>query len=271
VTTRFRLVQYVPDPFAGSKVTIGALVESAGHVEFARASWLPGIGGVGGRKSYFAMHAILDALASPSRFDMPSGEVSPLARLGEELHIPAGVTNPRAWLEKYLLPQKPSSDQDAKEVSPRGPNRDTIGQRFFEQWQVAQFVQRRYAPGFLPRTHPKAAAKVSQFVDGRQELLLMEPVVGTRVHLEDDLQAISQEFLAFRELFRTANMNKQPVFIAYVMTRGHMAAVGAAHQVLSKAADLVINVDDPTQREPFLKRIVEVGSSATPQGKPPLQ
>ena len=100
----------------------------------------------------------------------------------------------------------------------------------------------------------------------------MEPIVGTRTHLEDDLQAISQEFLAFRELFRTADLKKQPVFIAYVMTRGHMAAVREAHQVLSaKAADLIINVDDPAQREPFLKRIIDVGSSAEPQGKLPLQ
>lgn len=271
MTTRIRLVQFVPDPFAGAKVTIGALVESGGHVELARSPWLPGPGCVGGRKSYFAMMAILDALASPSRFEMPSGEVSPLARLGAELRLPSDVTNPRAWVEKHLLPQRPSSEQDAKEVVPRGPHRDTLGQRFFEQWQVAQYVQRRYAPSFLPSTHPKAAEKVSQFVDGRQELLLMEPVVGTRAHLEDDLQAISQEFLAFRELFRTANMNKRPVFIAYVMTRGHMAAVGAAHQVLSKAADWVINVDDPGERERFLKRIVDVGSSAMPQGPLPLQ
>ncbi|MBZ4397848.1 MULTISPECIES: hypothetical protein [unclassified Myxococcus] len=269
--TRIRLVHYVPDPFSGAKVTIGALVESGARVEFARSPWLPAPGCIGGRKSHFAMLAILDALASPTRFDLPSGEVSPLARLGEELLLPQEVTNPRAWVEKHLLPQKPANEADARETVPRGPHRDTLGQRFLEQWQVGQFVQRRYSPSLLPSTHAKAAQEISQFVEGRQELLLMEPIVGTRSQLEEDLRDISQEFLAFRELFRSANLDKRPLFIAYVMTRGHQAAVGAAELVLSKAADWVINVDDAAQRERFLKRIVDVGRSGTPQGTLPLQ
>jgi hypothetical protein len=217
------------------------------------------------------MQLILDTLSTPSRFDIAPGELSALAQFGEECAVPAGVTDARAWLETKLLPQKLHREQDLKETAPYRPHRDTTGYRFFEQWSVAGFVKKRYAPSFVPATHPKAAASVSHFVSGRDQLLLMEPVVGTRSKLEDDLQAISQEFLAFRELFRQSKPTHQtPVFIAYVLTGGHLAAVGEAHRVLSRAADAVINVDDPAQRTPFLKRIVEVGSSSGEQGSLPL-
>lgn len=271
MSARFRIVQYVPDPFSGTRFTIGALVQSGGRVELARAPWLPGPGCIGGRKAWATMQLILDTLSTPGRFDIASGELSALAQFSEEIAIPAGVTDARAWLEARLLPQKPGREQDLKETAPHRPRRETTGYRFFEQWSVAGFVKRKYAPSFLPATHPKAAASVSHFVSGRDQLLLMEPVVGTRAALEDDLQAISQEFLAFRELFRQSRPPRQePVFIAYVLTGGHTAAVGEAHRVLSRAADVVVNVDDPAQRTPFLKRIVEVGSSSGEQGSLPL-
>jgi hypothetical protein len=217
------------------------------------------------------MQLILDSLSTPSRFDLPSGSLSSLAQLGEERMVPAGVSNAREWLEARLLPQKPQREQDQKESSPYRPHRDTMGYRFFEQWSVADFVKKKYAPSSLPRTHPKAAPSVSHYVPGSQELLLLEPVIGTRPKFEDDLQAISQEFLAFRELFRQMSApHLTPVFIAYVLTGGYTGAMGEASRVLSRAADQVINVDDPAQRTPFLQRIVAVGSTGGNQGALPL-
>ncbi|MBZ4419380.1 hypothetical protein [Myxococcus sp. RHSTA-1-4] len=271
MSAKFRLVQYVPDPFVGTKITIGALVEHDGQVELARAPWVPGPGCIGGRKAWSTMQLILDSLSTPARFDLPSGELSALAQLGEERLVPAGVGSAREWLEAKLLPQKPLREQDQKETPPYRPHRDTVGYRFFEQWSVADFVKRKYAPSSLPRTHPKAAASVSHYVPGKDELLLMEPVVGTRPKFEDDLQAISQEFLAFRELFRQmSGPHQTPVFIAYVLTGGYSAAMGEASRVLSRAADQVVNVDDPAQRTLFLQRIVAVGSSGGNQGSLPL-
>ncbi|MBZ4335488.1 MULTISPECIES: hypothetical protein [unclassified Corallococcus] len=270
MTARFRLVQYMPDPFAGTKVTVGALVESGGRVELVRAPALPGPACIGSRSAWVTMQLVLDALSGCSELDVRSGEVSSLAGLSEPRRIPDGVDNPVAWVESFVLPQKGLREQDTKDAAYR-QRRESMGYRFFEQWHVSQFVRRKFHAENLPVQSPKQGLPqvkhpIAHYVPGASELLLMEPIVGTRAKLTDDLKGLSESFLAFRSLFEMANTLRKPTFIVYVLTGGYEGALAEAQDVLKGAAHEIINVDDPSQRMPFLQRIMAVGRTGGDQG-----
>ena len=274
MSARFRLVQYMPDPFAGTKVTVGALVESNGRVELVRAPALPGPSCVGGRSAWVTMQLVLDSFATCAEFDVRSGEVSSLAGVTEAHRIPEDVTNPVAWVESFVLPQRGTSEQDTKETAHR-QKRETMGFRFFQQWHVAQFVHRKFSAENIPLRSrrdglPQVKHPITHFVSGASELLLMEPIVGTRAKLTDDLKGLSESFLAYRSLLEMANTPRKPTFIVYVLTGGYKGALAEAHDVLKGAAHQVINVDDPAQRMPFLQRIMTVGRTGGDQGSLPL-
>lgn len=247
-------------------------MEVDGRVQVARAPSLPGPNCVGGRESWSTMQMILDSLATADRFEALPLAAGPLALLSERRQVPAGVENPVSWVATHVLPQKLQREQDTKEIAHR-THRDTLGFRFFEQWHVALFVKKRFRPdAAIPGTPPKAARDISHFVRGKNELLLMEPVVGTRQSLTDDLRAISESFLAWKQLFQQSRVSTtlHPRFIAYVITNGYMGAVGDAHALLAKSADQVINVDDPPQRTQFLQTITAIGRSGGEPGTLPL-
>lgn len=272
MTARFRLVQYMPDPFAGTKVTVGALVESNGRVELVRAPLLPGPHCVGGRSAWVTMQLALDALSTCSALDVRSGEVSALAGLTEPRRVPENVENPVAWVESFVLPQRGAGDQDNKETANR-QRREALGFRFFSQWHVDQFVRRKFSAEAISarlvtggKGLPQVKHPISHYVAGASELLLMEPIIGTRAKLTDDLKGLSESFLAYRSLFEMASMARQPTFIVYVLTGGYEGAVTEAHEVLKGAAHQIINVDDPAQRMPFLQRITAVGRTGGDQG-----
>ncbi|WP_426755665.1 hypothetical protein [Myxococcus sp. Y35] len=270
MTARFRLVQYMPDPFAGTKVTVGALVEAHGRVELVRAPALPGPNCVGSRSAWVTMQLVLDSLAGCSELDVRSGEVSSLAGLTVPHAIPDGVDDPVAWVESFILPQKGPKEQDSKDTAHR-QKRETMGFRFFEQWHVAQFVRRKFGAEDVPVRScndelPQVKHPITHYVSGASELLLMEPIVGTRAKLTDDLKGLSESFLAYRSLFEMANTSQKPTFIVYVLTGGYQGALTTAHEVLKGAAHQVINVDDPSQRVPFLQRIMAVGRTGGGQG-----
>lgn len=105
MTARFRLVQYMPDPFSRTKITIGALVEVDGRVELVRARTLPDPEYMGGRTAWATMQRVLDLLETPAGFDIHTGEISPLAGFTEPRGIPAEVEDPVAWVTSTVLPQ----------------------------------------------------------------------------------------------------------------------------------------------------------------------
>jgi hypothetical protein len=105
VNARFRLVQYMPDPFSRTKITIGVLVEVNGRAELVRARTLPDLAYMGGRTAWVAMQKILDLLEAPAVFDVRTGEISPLVGFTEPRGIPEEVKNPVAWVASAILPQ----------------------------------------------------------------------------------------------------------------------------------------------------------------------
>ncbi|MBN1208218.1 MAG: hypothetical protein JXB05_25375 [Myxococcaceae bacterium] len=220
------------------------------------------------------MQMVLDSLGAPDSFDVRSGEISPLAGITEPRIVPVGVENPISWVASAVLPQFGESEQDLREIAHR-QSRDKLGYRFFEQWNVSMYVQRKFRPELLPVRNssrlPQVKHDISHFVSGPSELLLMEPIIGTRARLVDDLKGISESFLAYRSLFEMSRTERQTSFIVYVLSRGYGGAVSEAHEVLKGAATQIVNVDDPSQRIHFLQRITDIGRSGGNQGALQLQ
>lgn len=106
MSARYRLIQYVPDPFTDSRVTIGALVQVGGEVALERAEHIPGPNCLGTRQAWVNAHAVLDALAVTRVFDAPSAEVSALALIGEPQRVPAAVSDALKWVRTTVLPRK---------------------------------------------------------------------------------------------------------------------------------------------------------------------
>jgi hypothetical protein len=232
-------------------------------VELVRAPFLPGPQCIGGRPAWATLQLVLDTLSSCKALDVRSGEVSALAALTEPRQVPEEVENPFTWVESFVLPQKAASPHEPQEKAHR-PKREQLGFRFFQQYQVDPFVRRKLRPEHLfaqkeQERLPQVSRDISHYVTGASELLLMEPIIGTRPQLTDDLKRISESFLAYRALFEMAPTAYKPHFLVYVLAGGYEGAMAEAHNILKKAAHQVINVDDPAQRTPFLQRIVAVG------------
>jgi hypothetical protein len=253
---RYRLIQFVPDPFERTRLTVGALVDSGmGGPRLARARHFPGPAFLGSKAAWTVLQLILDGMAS-APFDMPSGEASPLALLSDPEEIPAGADDPFEWVERAILP-KP---YEAPGALPQRPHRVTVGARFLRQYGVEQYVKRNYraeqelGPLVTPLEHP-----ISQWVAGRDTLLFLEPVVGTRPSLEDDLKRINETILAHRQLFQSAHLTRKVEFLVYVLPLGYGGAVKDTRRVLSMDAAGVLNVDEPGERRQLLSSIREIG------------
>ncbi len=260
MSAQYRLIQYMPDPFTRTKVTVGALVRWNGQVRVATADALPGPQCLGGRSAWVNVRMILDAIGASENFELPSGDVSALALIGEVESVPRSVDDPVHWVRKAVLPQSESL-QGTEPVTPRRPRRDTLGERFLEQWHVAKFVESRFdAQKELGETAP-VAHKITHWVPGSHQVLLMEPIVGNRPSLEQDLKLISESFLAHQRLFQKVGSKRSPTCIAYVIPNGYGGAVGDVSARLQQSADLVVNVDDPPQRRDFVNRIMTVAKS----------
>jgi hypothetical protein len=207
------------------------------------------------------MTMILARLSAAERLDgmrLPAS-IGPLATLSEELEVPDGVDDPTTWVESHILPQSSNTESKEAQRQKRQP-REVIGYKFFERWDVAKHVNRHLKPSALPGVHERAARGISHYVRGSSELLLMEPVIGDRVALSDDLTSISQTFITWRALLKErAPKVTRPHFVAYVM--GSVEGLKEARAVLATSADEVIDVSSHRPRQEFLEHIKRVAST----------
>lgn len=103
---RYRLHEFVPDPFLGSGVPYGALVETGGTVRAALAERVPGPDCLGSLPAARALAHCRELAGSLRSFDaLPLG-AGPQVRLGPVVHVPAGVEDAAHWIVTHLLPQK---------------------------------------------------------------------------------------------------------------------------------------------------------------------
>lgn len=255
----YRVVHFAPDPFSGWRVPIGALLSHADRPVFVQADWLPGAGCLGSEAASAVLRMIVEAVArSPDLQRLPA-EAGPQAALSDSTPVPSSVSDPARWLAEHVLPGKPHASLAEKEYSTR---REVYGRRFFEQYQVWKWVGRRLNPRALSETvSPLSAGEITHYVQGKDELLLLEPVVATRPNFEKDIAEISQLFLAWRQLLSETPQTPRARLIAYAIPLGMRERVAAVRDVLEQHRFEVVDVDAASERDAFLASVRRVGLS----------
>ncbi|WNG52021.1 hypothetical protein F0U60_53885 [Archangium minus] len=214
------------------------------------------------------MQMVLEDLGATTRFDALPASIGPHVELASQKEIPVGVVDPVAWVEQVVLPHRPIGPDDQREGAPYAPRREAVGNRFFQTWKVAHYVRRHFRGETLSLS-ADYAGQITHFVPGSRELLLMEPVVGTRVDVRKDLREISQTFLAWSKIFDRSTLKRTPRFCAYIIS-GSPSTVSEAHELLTMAQAEVINVETPNERDRFLNEIRRVGRTNPEQGGLPI-
>jgi len=100
VKSRYRLVHFHTHPVGGTRVPIGAVIESDGRVE-AVAVPSPSVPGDAAVRAAAAVSGSL--LRTITRFDLLPPVFSPQVTLEEPRAIPAGVLDPASWVRSFIL------------------------------------------------------------------------------------------------------------------------------------------------------------------------
>lgn len=259
---RYRIVHFAPSLAAEARLPIGALVDASGSGawRFARAEHVPSAACLGGPRVSAVLQLVLRELERLKEMESLPLSVGPQVSLDDGLAVPFGVLDPAAWVQAFILPRRPgAATQQGVRVSSMG----TVGLRFFEHHNVRQYVRRKFDPGSV-EAQRKAIPPITHYVRGLSELLLMEPVVGTRNDVETVLQKVNGGFLAWQKLFDNHHVAEDRTFIAYVFGGDRVTELARARLRESRAR--VVNVENLPQRVEFVRDIRRVGESAATQG-----
>lgn len=239
MSAQYRLVYFVPDPFRGDRIAIGALADGVGVVP--RPGGLTGLGllDAGARSLVRASLAEL-ATVGPAR-ELPI-TVGPQIVGGATHTIPAGVTNIAGWLASSVF----GRTQVEATVGGERVHRVLLGSRFLKTRGIERLVRRRYQ---LPN-RPLLGA-VSQFVAGEKETLLLEPIAMTRPRADDEVRAVAQLFAAFGGVLGDNSEKHRVVY---------MLAGGPADRRANVIAELrdyaeVVDTAVPREADAFVERI----------------
>lgn len=264
MNAHYRLIHFTPDPFAGARYALGAVVsDERGQVHVARATWLPSARCLGDRRLAVVLqhlHDRLDAVRSTARLPSFFG---PYATLDEPHQIPPGVDDAIAWVETMLSRSEPSGGRIRE---PRRSNRSTLGYRFFETWQVDRYVRKTFKPdrdwgGWLSR-HRTGLPQIAHWVEGHDQALLMEPVIPNRHQFEQDLRDIATKFAAYQFALSQNENGRTGSLIAYITGVGHPDQRIEAKETLGAFANMVVDTADKAARLSFLQHIRRVGDEA---------
>lgn len=266
MTTTYRLVHFTPDPFIGARFPLGAIVvDASGVVRVAKVRTLPSAC-PGDRRLVVAVQRVQARLEALTTADELPAVFGPYTTLAEACAVPARVTDPLNWVEAMLNPP-PSPNR--RFVAPHGAHRASLGFRFFETWRVDRYVHKTFHPssdweGRLER-HAAGLPELSHWVGGRDEVLLMEPVVPTRSHFEHELKEVAVKIGAYRYALEDADAGSHGHLTVYLTAGGHPDRRASARDALAPFAHAVVDTDDEGQRIAFIERIRSVGSEADSQ------
>lgn len=263
MTASYRLLFFSPDPFLGARFPLGAVLHVDGVVRIVRAPHLPGTDCLGGADLAVAvrrLHARLDSIESADTLPPAFG---PYATLSERRSVPPD-RDAVEWVE-HLFARPTTIPGD---VEHRGPNRASIGFRFFDTWHVGKYVSKTFhaasdwsgwlagRPGLRP---------VSHWVGGHRELLLLEPIVPARPQLDADLDDVAARFMAYGwALTEVGDRTRECQMLAYVTAGGSPRQREKAFDTLARGPLRVVDTDDETARGQLLSLVRRVGAEAKP-------
>lgn len=256
VSSQYRVLEFIPDPFLGVGVPYGALVRERGVVVPALAQRIPGANCLGGTAAARALAYCRDLASSIDSFDALPLWAGPQVRLGPVREVPQGVENPIAWVVEHVLP-RPADDSVRRSV--RAPRRTVVAETFLRSCDLRRWVHR----GFEPEVHLRERMagrtanlpSVSHFVMRGDRLLLLE---GVRPSVETDLQQVATTFLAYGELLRKLGVRDTSERLAYLLPGGDRDGRAALAEQLRDATDRVIDVNDVPGRTAFREHVVKV-------------
>lgn len=267
MTATYRLVHLSPDPFSGTRLVLGAVVSAEGEVRIAKVKHPLGAESLGRADLAVLARMLsqrLDEIVQPDALPPVFG---PLAMLGESRPLPATVMDPVAWLEEQVLNLRRAGESPLRPS--HAPHRAKVGLRFFETARVERFVRRNFAPATHGRgwlaTDAAGMEPITHWVGGREETLLMEPIVPARSQCDADLREVSTRFVAYRYAIEKAERQDGGQLIAYVLQGGTTTQRERALGLLSGKAHLVVDTSDEGERQRFIDRVREVGQSGERQ------
>jgi hypothetical protein len=274
MVARYRVVHFVPDPFTGARIPVAAIVEGAKGLTLAPAGHLPGASCLGANPTYATMQMVLESLSSIADFRVLPISVGPHAVLDMERQVPADVSDPVAWVVENILPRAAASERVA--VAAKNTRRDTQGYRFFETWNVAQYVHQHFQPGeSWTGARPKGArmlGPVSHWAGSpKGGVLLMEPLIPSRPKFEDELAKVYQRFAGYRIFLNGGDapveLRKNTKLCVYVLQGGNDKDRSSALSAFADVDATTVDLENESARGLFVDEIRTLGRAAEPQTK----
>lgn len=268
MNARFKLVHFVSDPFLRSRIPIAALVECNGVVSLVKASHIPGPACLGGRARSATVQMILERLANVHEFEQLPKGFGPQAVLDQAIDVPSTIEDAPRWVQSLLTIEQPSGASEEKNY--RGPNLNTFGYRFFESCNVAKYVQKTFHPGINAGgalSSAKPLGPIAHYVTGREQLLLMEPILPQRHSVDEDVQAVARLLGGYKLALQSESSKERAAvhLMAYILAGGSEDKRHEIRSTLSTFADEIVDTSNPSMRARFVERVREVGKTGTPE------
>ncbi len=102
MTARYRLVHFVPDPFVGTRIPIGALLDAGRGPSWIQAPHLTDATASGWTRRAAVLELILDSFRDIVSFDRPPASAGPLVRLDTVHEVPTNVGEAEGWITALL-------------------------------------------------------------------------------------------------------------------------------------------------------------------------
>lgn len=265
MTRTYRIVQFVPDLFAGGRVPIGALLSEDGHTTLVRAEHVPGAGCLGGKRPYATMQLVLTAAArAAAQNSLPTG-TGLHGLLDAETTVPSDVPDAARWLRSSILPRDSFMPEDGRSGRPQ---RASWGWNELRRSGLTHLVRKRFHPGssiagWMPFNSLLRPIAHWAF-DQSSRVLLMEPIVPNLEVVVAEAREICTKFNAYRNLAQEAHNSQKapritPTFVSYITPGGSPRDLAPVREGLHQACDAVFDLGEPSSRLSFESLVREIG------------
>lgn len=255
MSSQYRILEFVPDPFLGTGVPYAALVREQGHVLHALAERVPGPDCLGSTAAAHALAYCRELTRALDQFEALPLWAGPQVRLGPIRDVPAGVMNAAEWVTRHVLPRSTGA---ARGRSVRAPRRTVVAQNFLKQIGVTHVVHRSFDPGdYFRSLLPDRRApwpKVAHFAESGDRLLLLEAV---RVEEPQDVEHVTTTFLAYGELLRQFSARETTERLTYLLPGNGSNVRSELLEQLETSSDRVIDTGSAAGRTEFRNHVLD--------------
>lgn len=195
-TATFRIIHFLPNPFLGGGIPIGAMVDIGATRKLVVSPNLPRQECIG--SAYWMLQTVLGALANVPRNADVRATIGPHVDCGPARTVVDA--DPEAWVANLLDQSALRPKTTAEKPGVGNPHRATRGMQFLDTLQVKEYVKSKFMPekcladhvGFLPPVSHWAGDSTGHGV------LLLEPIVLGYGKGDGGAEAIEKQFEAYR-------------------------------------------------------------------------